>query len=307
MRRKKASGGGAANFWPGYVDAMTNVVLNLLFMVAMFGITLAVFSQQGKGGGDSGQPQEGALKQPANAITGWPDLSGSLDAQPRQPGQTGLPTNVAMAPLPPVTGPLGSSRTMSGTGQSGNGQSGNGQSGSGSLGAGQGGAGQSNAELVTGAPSSPAGSGAQLAGRDGRSTATRRGDTSREQADIVVADAYERRGGPPVSFTRRTDVNGRTILMIDAPNGSDPVGPLQRASVGAALRGVVPPGSQRVQLWTSVPRSDPASRRTAYLALSSLRNQLLTIGLPASAMEVRVYEGAGPQTGGLRLYVVATP
>lgn len=64
MRRKKSQG--AANFWPGYVDAMTNVVLNLLFMVAMFGISLAVFNTTQKGpgevekGSDTGTLAEGA-------------------------------------------------------------------------------------------------------------------------------------------------------------------------------------------------------------------------------------------------------
>jgi hypothetical protein len=297
MRRKKAFGGGAANFWPGYVDAMTNVVLNLLFMVAMFGITLAVFAQQGRGGDDSGQPKEETLKQPPEATFGWPDLAGSFAALPRQPGQAGLPSNVAMPPLPPVAGPLGSSRTMSGTGQPG----------AGPLASSQGGSGQSNIGVAAGTPSASAGGDAQSAGRDGGTRGNNRSNASGDQADILVADAYERRAGPAVVLTRRTDVNGRTILMVDVPNGSDPVGPLQRASVAAALRGVVPPGSQRVKLWTSVPRADPASRRTAYLALSTLRNQLLAIGLPASAMEVRVYEGSGPQSGGLRLYVVATP
>lgn len=297
MRRKKASGGGAANFWPGYVDAMTNVVLNLLFMVAMFGITLAVFSQQGKGGDDSGQPQEERLKQPPDAVTGWPQLAGSSAALPRQPGQAGLPTNVALAPVPPVSGPLGSSRTLSGTGSAGLGSSGPGSVG----------AGQSNAGLPTGLSSPAAGMAAQNAARGGSATGTSRATASGEQADILVADAYERRGGPAVTLSRRTDVNGRTILIVDAPSGSDPVGPLQRASIGASLRTLFPADSQRVKLWTSVSRADPAARRSAYLALSTLRNQLIANGLPASAMEVRVYEGSGPQSGGLRLYVVATP
>ena len=48
-------------------------------------------------------------------------------------------------------------------------------------------------------------------------------------------------------------------------------------------------------------------RRSAYLALTTLRNQLLNIGVPASAMEVRVYEGAGSATGGLRLFIVTEP
>lgn len=41
MRRRSTHDGGS-NFWPGYVDAMVNVVLNLLFLVAMFAISAAV-------------------------------------------------------------------------------------------------------------------------------------------------------------------------------------------------------------------------------------------------------------------------
>lgn len=69
MRKKSAPG--AANFWPGYVDAMTNVVLNLLFMVAMFGISLAVFNAtpQGRGevedGSDTGTLARGSAVPPS--------------------------------------------------------------------------------------------------------------------------------------------------------------------------------------------------------------------------------------------------
>lgn len=67
MRKKSAPG--AANFWPGYVDAMTNVVLNLLFMVAMFGISLAVFNAtpQGRGEVDDGVDTVSASKGPTPA------------------------------------------------------------------------------------------------------------------------------------------------------------------------------------------------------------------------------------------------
>lgn len=35
MRRRRTEGGGGS-YWPGYVDALTNVVLNLLFLIAIF-------------------------------------------------------------------------------------------------------------------------------------------------------------------------------------------------------------------------------------------------------------------------------
>ena len=70
MKRGKKGVGGAANFWPGYVDAMVNVVLNLLFMVALFGITLAVFSNKSKKGANGDTETEVAALSPPDATLG---------------------------------------------------------------------------------------------------------------------------------------------------------------------------------------------------------------------------------------------
>ncbi|WP_416548794.1 hypothetical protein ACHEXK_07645 [Limnohabitans sp. DCL3] len=50
MRSRSRSLDGAGNFWPGYVDAMSNVVMNLLFLVAMFAISAGIL---GASQGDS--------------------------------------------------------------------------------------------------------------------------------------------------------------------------------------------------------------------------------------------------------------
>jgi hypothetical protein len=285
MKRGKKGVGGAANFWPGYVDAMVNVVLNLLFMVALFGITLAVFSNKSKKGanGDTDTETEVVALSPSDATLGWPTQDAPPTPLLRDPDDVGEPANIRVPSAPVVSGPLGPTRF-----------------------------GDNNGRVETGVASpnqsALSGSGAAPANAVGAGQALRPGRQSGPDAtDIVVADAFARKAGPPVTVTRRATSSGQVILTLDAESGADPVGAFNRASVATALKENIRPDSGKVKLWTSVPRADPNMRRNAYLALTTLRNQLITAGVPASAMEVRVYEGAGTASGGLRLFVVTEP
>jgi hypothetical protein len=287
MKRGKKGVGGAANFWPGYVDAMVNVVLNLLFMVALFGITLAVFSKQSKKGadGDTETQTEGeaAALSPPDATLGWPAQDVPPTPLLRDPDNAGDPTNIRAPSAPVVSGPLGPTRLGDNMGRADTGGASANQS-------------------------APSGSGAAPVNAPGAGQALRPGRQAGPDAtDIVVADAFARKAGPPVTVTRRATSSGQVILTLDAESGADPVGAFNRASVAAALKENIRPNSRKVKLWTSIPRADPNMRRSAYLALTTLRNQLITAGVPASAMEVRVYEGAGSASGGLRLFVVTEP
>jgi hypothetical protein len=287
MKRGKKGVGGAANFWPGYVDAMVNVVLNLLFMVALFGITLAVFSQQPKKGADgdteSQAEAEAAALLPPDATLGGPAQDVPPTPLLRDPENAGDPTNIRAPSAPVVSGPLGPTRLGDNMGRADTG-------------------------VAPPNQNAPSGSGAAPVNAAGAGQALRSGrQAGREVTDIVVADAFVRKAGPPVTVTRRATSSGQVILTLDAEMGADPVGAFSRASVAAALKENIRPNSGKVKLWTSIPRADPNMRRTAYLALTTLRNQLIAAGVPASAMEVRVYEGAGTASGGLRLFVVTEP
>jgi hypothetical protein len=287
MKRGKKGVGGAANFWPGYVDAMVNVVLNLLFMVALFGITLAVFSKQSKKGADGDTETqteaEAAALSPPDATLGWPAQDVPPTPLLRDPDNAGDPTNIRAPSAPVVSGPLGPTRLGDNMGRADTGGASPNQS-------------------------APSGSGAAPVNAPGAGQALRPGRQAGPDAtDIVVADAFARKAGPPVTVTRRATSSGQVILTLDAESGADPVGAFNRASVAAALKENIRPNSRKVKLWTSIPRADPNMRRSAYLALTTLRNQLITAGVPASAMEVRVYEGAGSASGGLRLFVVTEP
>jgi hypothetical protein len=287
MKRGKKGVGGAANFWPGYVDAMVNVVLNLLFMVALFGITLAVFSKQSKKGADGDTETEAEAEatalSPPDATLGWPAQDVPPTPLLRDPDNAGDPTNIRAPSVPVVSGPLGPTRLGDNMGRADTGGASANQS-------------------------APSGSGAAPVNAPGAGQALRPGRQSGPDAtDIVVADAFARKAGPPVTVTRRATSSGQVILTLDAESGADPVGAFNRASVAAALKENIRPNSRKVKLWTSIPRADPNMRRSAYLALTTLRNQLITAGVPASAMEVRVYEGAGSASGGLRLFVVTEP
>jgi hypothetical protein len=283
MKRGTKGVGGAANFWPGYVDAMVNVVLNLLFMVALFGITLAVFSNQNKKGAGAESDAEIAAVSPPDATLGWP----AQDAPPtpllRDPDDVGDPANIRVPSAPVVSGPLGPTRFGDNMGRADTGVA------------------SPNQNAVSGSGAAPVNTpGAGQAVRAGRQAGP-------DATNIVVADAFVRKSPQPVTVTRRATSSGQVILTLDAESGADPVGAFNRASVVAALKENIRPDSPKVKLWTSIPRSDPNMRRNAYLALTTLRNQLIAAGVPASAMEVRVYEGAGTASGGLRLFVVTEP
>ena len=288
MKRAKKTVGGAANYWPGYVDAMVNVVLNLLFMVALFGITLAVFSSQSKKGMGGDTDTDIAFQSPPNATLGWPAQDGPPTSQLRQPGDIGSPVNIRVPSAPVVSGPLGPTRLGDNMGRAETGVASpnqNVRSGSGT------------------APANASGANASGAGQAGR-LGTQAGP---DATNIIVADAFVRKSNQSVRVTRRATSSGQVILTLDAETGADPVGAFSRAMVTATLIKNVRPDSRKVKLWASIPRADPNMRRSAYLALTTLRNQLLNIGVPASAMEVRVYEGAGSATGGLRLFIVTEP
>lgn len=283
MKRGKKAVGGAANFWPGYVDAMVNVVLNLLFMVALFGITLAVFSNQPKKGADGDTETEVAGRSPSDATLGWPAPDAPATPLLRNPDDVGAPVNIRVPSAPVVSGPLGPTRFGDNIGRAETGVA------------------SPNQNALSGSGAAPANaSGAGQGLRSGRQAGP-------DATSIVVADAFVRKSAQPVTVTRRATSSGQVILTLDAEPGADPVGAFNRASVTAALRENVRPDSGKVKLWTSIPRADPNMRRNAYLALASLRNQLIATGVPASAMEVRVYEGAGSASGGLRLFVVTEP
>lgn len=283
MKRAKKTVGAAANFWPGYVDAMVNVVLNLLFMVALFGVTLAVFSGQSKKGIGGDTDNDVAILSPSGATLGWPAPDGPPTSALRQPDDVGRPVNVRVPSVPVVNGPLGPTRLGDNLGRADKGVASPNQ----------------NARLGGGvAPANVAGVG-QVA-RSG----TQAGP---DATNIVVADAFVRKSTQPVTVTRRATSSGQVILTLDAESGADPVSAFNRSMVTATLIKNVRPDSRKVKLWASIPRADPNMRRSAYLALTTLRNQLLTIGVPATAIDVRMYEGAGSASGGLRLFIVTEP
>jgi hypothetical protein len=262
---------------------MTNVVLNLLFMVALFGITLAVFSNQNKKSAESNSDTEVAAASPPDATLGFPAQDAPSTPLLRDPDDIGDPANIRVPAAPVVSGPLGPTRVgdiMD----------------------------RAEAGVASANPSAPSSNATAPANAPRAEQALRpRGQNGPDATNIVVADAFVRKSGQPVTVTRRATSSGQIILTLDAEQGADPVGAFNRASVATALKENIRPNSPKVKLWTSIPRADPNMRRSAYLALSTLRNQLIAAGVPASVMEVRVYEGAGTASRGLRLFVVTEP
>ena len=70
-RRRRVRAATGMNYWPGYVDALTNVVMNLLFLIAMFGIALSVLNSDPRGSGKksgSGRDEAGSVEAMQNTL-----------------------------------------------------------------------------------------------------------------------------------------------------------------------------------------------------------------------------------------------
>lgn len=57
-----------ANFWPGYVDALVNVVLNLLFMVAIFAVGVFCMGLQATAHPKNGVSTQGLMQQTSKSF-----------------------------------------------------------------------------------------------------------------------------------------------------------------------------------------------------------------------------------------------
>lgn len=203
------------NFWPGYVDALTNVVLNLLFMVAMFGIAITVFNRM---------PGDGSSKK-APASQGKAAVAdGRLVQKPAVPPAI-VPPPAALA--------------------------------------------QAEAE-----------------------------------SNFVVADAFSRRSAVAPRISKRTEGPSHIVLSFDLPGNGDPVGLLNRASVRRALANSIA-GAGSVRLWAAADAADPVAQKTAYLALITMRNHLISLGINPATIDVRVYPGVAAPQGGLRLFLAS--
>lgn len=348
MRRRRPEAG--MNFWPGYVDAMTNVVLNLLFMVAIFGIALMVFNSKRH----ATTLRQAGMAEAAGA-GGWPHQGEAPDA--------------ASAPASP-----GSAREWVAAGDVGRGNVGvgdaSGASRTGLLGNGSGEQdaagrkpvdGRGTASTIASGIAGPTGStaatvppvrprslaadaptagaqtsGAVAAGRgpDSASTSANAnananaglsrdpkiaplaaypfGDTPPGRLKFSVIDAYQRRLMPGVRIERRAAAGNARLLTIQLKTGIEPLAALRQPVFGHVLRAMLglradgmAPASLR--LWSATRLADPIRRRAAYLALVEARNQVLALGYPPAAIEIRLIEGEAATSAEQQIFLLAIP
>lgn len=323
--RRRSSVQQAVNYWPGYVDALTNVVLNLLFLIAMFGTVIAVLNTApGKGKPQPGKtPADGAAP-PRNdglirvLVPGDGAGSGPLLPPVAVNGEpvgqsTGVSSGAAPSAVPgpvpgPVLGPVPGARRD--------------QAGQGAGGAATVRAARPGPDLARG------GAAARVAGPTGTQApglADRAGDPSRRtgpgqqgggyppagatgELRFSVVDAYQRRLMPGVRFLRQPASGGGTLVTVGLANGTEPVAALRQPSVRTALATALGDSPQgRVRLWTATRLTDPTLRRTAYLALIEARNQLIALGYRPEAIDLRLIEGTAGTRDEQHIYLLALP
>jgi hypothetical protein len=127
-----------------------------------------------------------------------------------------------------------------------------------------------------------------------------------DQISIIVADTYERKAGPNAQLSQRTDNSGRTIMTLDVPVESDPIMTFARPYLPAAFEATLPLGSDRFTVFTTTETKEPLRRRSAYLALSVIRNQLISAGVDPSRIEMRMLDGVLPSDVSIKFFVVAS-
>lgn len=331
-RRSRLRAPAAVNYWPGYVDALTNVVLNLLFLIAMFGIALTVLNnraggvkRQGRDSADQDGPMGGKQREESGAMRALAAGAGDGSGQ-------GGPVRINQlagrsAPTLAVGAPGDGSGTVAGAAR----------------GAGSAAGGPVRRELAVAGSSA-----ARFALADGRQRRTEpepasvpagktiTGATSEPASpplrsngpgrqgggyampglpggplDFGVVDAYQRRYVPGVRILRRQMDDGQTLLTVSLARGTEPVTALQqgsfRTSLIAALARDPAASVGRVRVWAATRLIDPTRRRTAYLALIAARNQLLALGYPPAAIEMRLIEGGDDSKGEQKIYILVLP
>lgn len=341
--RRRQSQVSAVNFWPGYVDALTNVVLNLVFLIAIFGTALAVINSMpqatGTGSGRADESPQRVQVTVNGGMEGGATLLGTG-------GAIGLgQSNVALATVAP-----GATRQVGP------------RPGQGlvprpspALDAGSGGAfAPTKSGPATGARGTLAVAGSrERAEAVGATTLSRRNDArvatearpsggpsggarlADAQPGVVqpgagrqgggypfaglpdgplsfaVVDAYQRRFMPGVRLVPRPAPGGGQLLTIGLAVGTEPVAALRQPAFRTTLRALLSngggPALGRVRLWTATRLADPILRRTAYLALIEARSQLLALGYPAAAIELRLTEGSAATADEKQIYLLATP
>ena len=340
-RRSRQVSFSAVNYWPGYVDALTNVVLNLLFLIAMFATALAVINSAPRGspgsrGGESARriqvtvndaPEGTAVASVLIAAEGFngdsdSHLAGQAIPVAGRVAGTAVPTDRSFAVgarredgalarpatqlVPGPGGPRGSAvppgavradrvAPASGAGRGADNASLPQFAGGGT------GAGASSTVATPGRVDSP--------GRLGRGYPF--AGLPPGQLSFSVVDAYQRQFLPGVRVLPREAAGDGVLLTIGLKAGIEPVAALAQPAFGTTLRALlgprVPAPAGRVRLWTATRLADPAQRRTAYLALLECRNQLLALGYPALAIEVRLIEGSAATRDEKLIYLLAVP
>lgn len=314
-RRKRGAAATAANYWPGYVDALTNVVLNLLFLIAMFGIALAVMnsapraaggrqadaavgraSENGSADGPGGAAAVALVRgERAALVPGAPlgPVGGLRDRGADLVTDLATPPPASPSADPAGPGPAGATRLAASLPS---------PAGLGGDPAGDAGARPGGNALAPGAPRS---------GPEARAGGYPFAGVPQAQLDFLVADAYQRRLMPGVRVVRQADPAGGVLVTVTLAIGTEPVAALQQAGFRTSLRvslaGQGDPGASRLRLWTATRLADPVLRRTAYLALIEARNQLLALGYPAGSIEMRLIEGSTIGRDGKQLYIHAVP
>lgn len=285
MKRKSASPG--MNFWPGYVDAMTNVVLNLLFMVAMFGIALAVFNAT---------PHSSALKKPGDRDepSAAPEDSsgpvlGGVDGRPRSGNvaeglampSTAVQPGASRQAASDIAGRFGGSARTPVPQRPATGIA----------------AGPGAGNLPSGQPA------AQETVATQRAAVVARQSLAVDQPSILIADAFVRNGGPQVRVARRAGQDGAVLLLVDVPKGAEPFAAMSKPSVQRLLREGLGTSGNPILIWTSANLNDPVERRAAFLAIAAARNAIIAVGASPDTVTTKLLQGSAGTAEAMQLFI----
>jgi hypothetical protein len=120
---------------------------------------------------------------------------------------------------------------------------------------------------------------------------------------LQVNDASKPMGRSRARITRSELSNGE-LLVISLPADSDPFDEMARPQINVTLRSVVAAiNTHRVELWSYSTDRDVRAQRGAYIALASLRNLLVAQGWSPRQIDTRMELGPPPANGEHRIYI----
>ncbi len=253
-----------ASYWPGYVDALTNIVLNLLFMVGVFAVGVFAVSLESnlhrQRGAHLARAESLAHEAPQPATPPAPASrerpAAALERAATRASRAASDPAASTAPGARLTPPPG-----------------------------------------TASPGVPS-PGSVPTTREPSATSPVTGTTIVRVPPPIEIEAE--RGPEHAVQMKFTDSRGNPLAQLIFPGDRFALATPEEERLATWVREQQAAGTRTFMLFTSVDESDAQDRRAGYLRVMAARSTLLRTGVPAAAISTRMFRGEQRELAGNR-------